>query len=301
MNRIYTLLCLAFPFGATNAQTLFYEGFDDVSGLSSAGWVLMNHSEPLGPTSWAQADGTLGAVAYSGDTLSYAQSAYTATDPNGTGTISDWMISPAVTMQDGDVIRLFTLSYNSSTFPDRIEVRISTNGGSDIGTASGDVGDFTTLVFSVNPNLDTTSYPSVASGDTWEEFMGTVSGLGAPTSCRVAVRYYVPDAGGLGSNSSTVGVDDLEVYRGSSSVGIDEADLTTVAIAPNPFTDRVVVNTGGQQTTLTVFDPTGRVVLQQRAAGNHQVDLGSQPAGVYVFEVVETANGAVTRQRVVKH
>lgn len=303
MKHTYAFLALALTAGFAQGQTLFYEGFDDVAGLAGAGWVLTNHSEPLGDLSWQQADGGMGAPAYSGDTLSYAQSGFQATDAAGSGTISDWIVSPEVLLTNGDMIRLFALSFNSSAFPDRIEVRISTNGGSDIGTSSGDVGDFTTLVFSINENLDTVSFPSLQAGEDWTGFEAAVAGLSGPTSCRIGVRYYVTDGGGTGANSSTVGVDDLEVYSGQSTIGIGELTTGDVAVFPNPASDQVTVKFGTLKgkATVTLADLSGKVYSSETLGEVYQrsfsFDTRALANGAYIVSVVK--EGASFQQRLV--
>jgi hypothetical protein len=297
------LTAMGLSIGSVSAQTLFYEGFDDMSTFSAAGWVLTNQSSPMGTNSWAQADGTMGAIANSGDTLSYAQSGFEATTSTGSGTISDWMITPIVSMENGDVIRLNALSFNSANFPDRFEVRISTNAGTNVGTMATDVGDFSTLVFDVNPNLDTMSFPSIVSGDTWTEFSGVVSGLPGATDCRIGVRYFVTDGGGTGSNSSTVGCDDLEVYRGTSTVGINEVneDAVVVNVFPNPTADILTIKTSNLSSNLVrIIDVQGKVAMEENFFSTSTINVRSLEAGTYIVEVVDTASGVSIRERIQK-
>lgn len=284
--------------GTAMGQLTFSEEFDD---LSTSGWTVVNNSSPLGTTMWAQGNGTIGVDAgHTGDATSYVFDTYTATDDAGTGTISDWLISPAITINNGDSISLWTISYNSATYADRIEVRISPNGGSDVGTDETGVGDFTNLVFSINPNLDNTSFPNVAiDGDTWTYFGGVASGLTGPTSCRIAIRYYITDGGGSGTNGSSVGIDDVSV--GNHIAGIDEIALHGVGISPNPTSDKVNVQlpTSGIY-NVTVLDATGRQMLMDQLSNNSSIDLSSFDTGVYVLEVRDVATNAVSRQRIVK-
>jgi hypothetical protein len=88
-------------------------------------------------------------------------------------------------------------------FPDRLQVRISTNGTStNVGTTAYDVGDFTVLMLDINPNLTTVDYPTV-----WTHFTVTVSGVAAPTTGRMALRYFVPDGGTSFLNGDYIGID----------------------------------------------------------------------------------------------
>ena len=58
-------------------------------------------------------------------------------------------------------------------FPDRLQVRISTNGAStNVGSTATGVGDFTTLLLDINLNYTTNGYPNV-----WTQFTVTLSGL----------------------------------------------------------------------------------------------------------------------------
>ncbi|WP_376785899.1 choice-of-anchor J domain-containing protein [Diaphorobacter nitroreducens] len=66
------------------------------------------------------------------------------------------------------------------------------------------LGDFTTLLLSVNPALVANVYPQV-----WTQYTVTISGLPAPTSGRTAFRYFVTGAGSLGSNSDYIGIDNV--------------------------------------------------------------------------------------------
>jgi len=304
MTHTYAFFAFALLSGSGQAQTLFYQGFDDVASLTGAGWVLGNQSEPLGSLSWRQADGFMNAhPAYSGPISSYAQSDFQATNSAGSGIISDWIISREVLLNNGDMIRLFALSFNSSNFPDRIEVRISPNGGSDIGTSSADVGDFSTLVFSVNENLDTVSFPSIVAGDNWTSFESAVAGLSGATSCRIGLRYFVTDGGSTGVNSSTVGIDDLEVYSGQSSVGIGELTTGDVAVFPNPASDHVAVKFGTLKgkATITLADLLGKVHSSETLGEVYQRSFSIDPRalanGTYIVSVV--MEGASFQQRLV--
>ncbi len=305
MKHTYASLtaCLLLASGTASAQTILGQHFDDIAGSLANGWIATNKSNPLGPQQWQQGTLVIGAIALTGDSTSYAENSFQATDPAGAGTISDWFISPAVTLTDGDSIALWTISFNSNAFPDRLEVRISPIGGSDVGADENSVGDFTTLVFSINPNLNTTDYPSITGqGDTWTRFGGEVSGLGAPTSCRVAMRYFVTDGGGTGANSSSIGVDELDVFTGTSSIGISEHTLANVGINPNPTADRLFINIGGSAATfdLSMMNAAGQKVLADRVNNNAVLDLSTFENGVYVLEIRNVLTGAVSRERVVK-
>lgn len=303
MTHAYTFsLALTFGLmigGAAKAQVTFSEGFDDLAGN---GWTVVNNSNPMGTTMWSQGQGGVGVDAgHSGDATSYVEDTYTATTDAGSGTISDWLISPATMIDNGDSISLWTISYNSATYADRVEVRISPNGGNSVGADESSVGDFTNLVFTINADLDNTTYPNVAvDGDTWSYFGGVVSGLNGASSCRIAVRYYITDGGGTGTNGSSVGIDDVTVT--SNVVGIEEIALKGVSISPNPTLDRVnVALPAAGNYSLDIMDAIGRKVLSQNITSNQTLDLTSFTSGVYLLEVRDLTTTAVSRQRVVKN
>ena len=52
----------------------------------------------------------------------------------------------------------YTRTVDAPTFPDRLQVRMSTNGASsNVGTTATDVGDFTALLLDINPTYTTTA------------------------------------------------------------------------------------------------------------------------------------------------
>ncbi len=191
--------------GAPAQAATFSEGFDNIATLSGAGWSLQNLSSPVGTTGWFQG------VAATFPAQSGAPTSYIGANFNnaaGTGTISNWLLTPNLTFFNGDTISFFTRTVTEVAFPDRLELRFSGNGAStNVGTTSASVGDFTTLLLTVNPNLTFTGYPS-----DWTQFTATLSGLAAGgVSGRVGFRYFVPDGGPLGSNSDFIGIDTLNI------------------------------------------------------------------------------------------
>jgi hypothetical protein len=193
--------CLVMGAAHAESQTIIEEGFDNVPALFAAGWARPNRSEPLGTVVWSQCSGTVIPPAHSGTANSCIFVDFDSTGNNGT--ISNWLLTPAVTLANNTTLRFFTRTATSSTFPDRLQVRMSTSGAStNVGTSSTDVGDFTTLLLEINPNQTVGGYPTV-----WTQFSATITGLAVPANGRVAFRYFVTDAGFLGNNSDIIGVD----------------------------------------------------------------------------------------------
>ena len=210
MRKIFTSICTALVLTSsitTNATAqAINEGFNDITTLAGAGWVQTNNSVPVGSTSWFQGN----PVALGGpfDAFNGATNAYIGANFNnttGANTISNWLLTPNSTIKNGDVIQFYTRTYAPTTYADRLEVRLSTNGAStNVGVGSAAVGDFTTLLLSINPTLNLTAYPT-----TWTQYTITISGLSAPTSGRFALRYFVTNGGPSGNNSDYIGIDNF--------------------------------------------------------------------------------------------
>jgi len=206
MKIKYTLKSLfaGFLFAACSLNTSaqgFTEGFNDITTLVPGGWFMQNNSVPVGSTGWFQGNDIV-FPAQSGATNSYIGANFNNT--TGANTISNWLLTPNRTFRNGDVLTFYT-RYSGSIYPDRLQVRLSTNGAStNVGTGSAAVGDFTTLLLDINPTLTVSGYPAV-----WTQYTITLSGLSAPTSGRFAFRYFVTNGGPTGANSDYIGIDNV--------------------------------------------------------------------------------------------
>lgn len=180
---------------------------EDFDAVVPAGWTVINNSDPVGTTSWFQGL-TSSFEAHAGSADSYAAANFNAAGigPTGPDTISAWLVTPNITFNNGDVVSFWTRSV-SNEFPDRLELRFSSVGGSDVGAGAFDVGTFTTLLVEVNPTLsDAPGYPVE-----WTQFSASISGLGGPTMGSLGFRYFVEDGGAFGSNSNYIGIDSFSV------------------------------------------------------------------------------------------
>jgi hypothetical protein len=183
------------------------ENFDD--GVPS-GWTVNNLSDPLGFTNWFQGS-TRWFEAHDGAADSYVGANFNA--GADTASISDWLIMPTSTYRNGDTLSFFTRTADFSFNPDRLDVRFSSVGGTDVGESAQSVGTFTTLMLSINPNQQQFGYP-----DTWTQFNVTLSGLAGPTSGAFAFHYVVNDAGPDGFNSNYIGIDTVQVTSVAAAV-----------------------------------------------------------------------------------
>ena len=185
--------------GTTASAASLIEGFEAVP---VTGWTTVNNSTTLGSTGWFQGNEDV-FPAQAGSAASYIGANFNNT--TGANTISNWFISPTLSFNNGDVVSFFTRTADVVQFPDRLELRFSSVGGTNVGATASSVGTFA-LLLSVNPTLTTIGYPN-----TWTQFSAAISGLGGPTNAAIAFRYFVTDGGPLGDNSDYIGIDTLRI------------------------------------------------------------------------------------------
>lgn len=195
----------------------FVETFD---GLSAAqplpvGWTQKNNSDPVGvsgQSAWFRSSGFSVPVAPQSGANAIATNFQAGA---GVSTLSAWLMTPVMNWSDGEVITFWTRSLNSPTdptnqFADRLQVRLSVNGGRNPGSGASDVGDFVTLLLDINPTLAASgsdAYPT-----SYRQYNVTLSGLpGGSADGSLAFRYFVPSGGPSGDNSNAVIVDTLSV------------------------------------------------------------------------------------------
>jgi hypothetical protein len=176
------------------------EGFDDITNLVPNGWFMQNNSQPLGATGWFQGNPAV-FTSFDG-----APNAYIGANFNngaGLATISNRLLTPPITLQNGAQLTFYTRTTDFDPdcfFPDRLQVRMSTNGAStNVGTTATSVGDFTNLLLDINPTY-ADSYPHV-----WTQFTVTVTGVPSPTTDS-AFRYFVENGGPSGANAISASI-----------------------------------------------------------------------------------------------
>lgn len=206
MKKLFILLFIAVFCVNFSAQIQqINESFVSPFSPSSAGWFLQNNSVPLGPGTWAQGTGSV-FPAYSGGQNDYASVNFSSQAPT-TGDISNFFITPTITLVNGGVLEFYTrTTSNPSSFPDRLEIRYATGTGTGaIGAGTAAVGAFTSTLGVINPNLTSTGYP-----DTWTLYSYTLTGITGTVAGRFAFRYFVEDGGQNGTNSDYIGIDDVK-------------------------------------------------------------------------------------------
>lgn len=323
-----TLLSLLFcvPF-LGQAQNLYNYGFNGTTAdMTTAGWVRTNQSTSASTTLWTVGSytpvvvNTLGVPpvqatpfqnqAYTngqtcpipngqdGTPNTFALVNFTSTSSSATSgaTISNWLISPVVTVQNGDIITFYSRlgkysATGAASFADNLQLRMSTNGAATVNPAGGptNLGDFTNLLVEINPALNLTSYPT-----TWTQFSYTVTGLSGPTAVKLGFRYFVTNAGPNGSNSDIIGIDTFSVDR---PLGTSDFFAKNFTVFPNPAND--ILNITAKNNTeikgIQITDLNGRVVkkMNQQTQAEVQINVADLTAGAY-FISVETNDGNAT-------
>ena len=241
------------------------EGFTTVL---PAGWARQNLSSPVGPQNWAQG---IPAVfpSFNGAPNAYAFNNFNAT--TGDNTISSWMFTPVVNIKNGDVVSFHTRTQDPAanqgvTYPDRLELRMSTNGASvNAGTTNTSVGDYTNLLLTINPTLTTTGYPF-----TWTRFTATVSGVTGTVSGRLAFRYFVTN-GGFGANSDAIGVDQVEFSTPSTANCANVVTNLTVNITGGVGPYTLVYSNGTTNTTINNYVSGSNIQVSPSATTTYTI------------------------------
>jgi hypothetical protein len=202
------LLLLVSTSVTLKAQTLLEENFNTLPTpfVLPIGWTSTNLSSPIGTGSWS-AGSTATFNAFEGPATGYLAVNYNS--GAGVSTLNNWIMTPTVSVQNGDQVSFYTRVPDASSWADRIELRQSISGSASTNpTGLTDVGSYATLCLTVNSNLVAAQYPS-----TWTKFTYVVTGLTGQVSSRFALRYTVPDGGPSGNNSNFVGIDAFQVKR----------------------------------------------------------------------------------------
>ena len=168
-------------------QVLLSEGFDSVSDLGAAGWVISNMSTPGGavPEGWYQGSPDPTRFdAQAGFPTSFAASSFVTTAAGGT--LSNWLVTPTFSTATATQISFWVRGANDPGFFDSFTYGVS-SGSSD------------SAAFSLRPT-------SIAPVGDWTQVTFGLSAQGAGAIGRLAIVYT-----GAADNSSLIGIDTLTV------------------------------------------------------------------------------------------
>lgn len=283
-----------------NAQTVFSYGFD---GAFPADWTRTNQSTPVTTVLWGPGSFTLPLdaaifgsgnintlpVGQAGGANSFAIVNFNST--SGAGNISNWLITPVINVKDGDEVSFYSRKGTDAAqdYPDRLELRYSTAATTVVpSTGATDVGSFTNLGVSVNPNLvGGFVYPK-----TWTKYSFVMSGVGTvPVPVKFGFRYFVTNGGPSGLNSDIIGLDTFLVNRVNLGTSETAAKKESLTVSPNPTSDYLSIKGGEKINKVEVFDMGGRKVDVNIV--ENKVDVRSLNAGSYIINI-ETKAGKTT-------
>ena len=195
----------------------------------------------------------------------YLPSSYiTALLSSGT---DEWFVSPLIDLTNDQTIWL-ELNYSSDALI-TTTVELSQGGL--------DPGDFTTIY-----TLPTSASPTLTQPINLSEH-----NQGNPV--RIAVRF---------GNHNESGSEKFELHelRILKSLGIDDVSTATLAVHPNPARQMVSVTLPDPNGTLTLFDATGRQLMQRQTASTETtVDVHTLPQGVYMLQYTSPRGTTTTR------
>ncbi|MCY1221306.1 hypothetical protein D3C87_342720 [compost metagenome] len=313
----------------SNAQNIYSYGFSGVTAdLTTAGWERTNQStSPTSVTQPTPALWTIGAYtpvvvnAAATNANPFGDQVYTAGQtsptPNGqaggensfalvnfrsttstsatAGTISNWLITPVITVQNGDIVTFYSRKGTSGTtdYPDRLELRMSTATTTVVpSTGPTDVGSFTTVGVTINPTLVAGFvYPK-----TWTQYTYTVSGLTGATPVKFGFRYFVTAGGPNGNNSDIIGIDTFSVDR---TLNTSDFFANNFSMYPNPSTG--LVNLASKNNvainTIQITDLNGRVVrnINTNSVSETQINISDLTTGMYFLNIQTDLGSGTTK------
>ncbi len=180
---------------SSQAGVILSEGFEGTA--LPTGWAVINRSTPVGPATWGKGN-TNFFNAQSGTAGSYyADSFEAASQAGSTASIADYLITPTIQLNNGYTFSFWARSDGDPSFPDRLQLVMSTSGTSTAATS------FATVLLSINPTVASGGFPT-----DWTQFTGTISGLAGLTTGRLAFLYSIPNALTAGDY---IGVDNVVV------------------------------------------------------------------------------------------
>jgi hypothetical protein len=188
--------------------TSFKEEFKDVYSLTTnSGWVIKDNSDNgMGTTNAFWSQGMVGtdksgnpygfpAYSYSSSKTEYIYSAASAAP------ISSWLITPLLSVKNGDKISFYTRGDANGNNADRMQVLMDKSTSPDVGDSINSVGSFTTVLFDINSAQAVNGYPV-----TWTKYEYTFSGISGKINTRIAFRRYVTGS----ANAMGIGMDVFE-------------------------------------------------------------------------------------------
>lgn len=194
--------------GATNS---FTEEFVDFFNLTSTGWLFIDNSTSNlsgGSTNAGWEQGRFGfdksgtwhgfsAFSYNGLNTEYAYSTVWSSDTKVS--VSGWMITPVLSVKNGDKISFYTRCDTTAAFANRMQVRMAKTSVDKLGSTSAlSTGYYKDVLLDINPTQVLNGYPN-----TWTKYEYTFTGFSENTDVRIGFRHYLDK----GTQFNGIGVD----------------------------------------------------------------------------------------------
>lgn len=80
--------------------------------------------------------------------------------------------------------------------------------------------------------------------------------------------------------------------------GINQNVISEISIYPNPATDYLTIATGLNESTISLFNQTGKEIISKNVSGNYKIPVSHYPAGLYLLRV-ESGNGKVQTEKII--
>lgn len=183
MKKALAAMALAGITMSAQAGVLYQQGFDNVNGLASQGWVMNNASSPNGITGWYQGDQSqFGAQAGAGN--SYIAANYN--NAAAGGTLANWLISPVFDISKDGSVSFWLRAAADPDYSDHVAFGFSSGGSA--------LADF---IMSTSVTVPT---------DGWSLYTIAYDGRGAGSTARFAIEYT-----GAAVSANYIGIDSFSV------------------------------------------------------------------------------------------
>jgi hypothetical protein len=184
-SSLIALALLALGAVQAHASVLLSEGFDNVAGLTGAGWTVQNFSGPVTQTSTTWFQGNAGIFeSQAGAPDSYLAANFLAADTGGD--IELYMLAPDLLLTNGDTISFWTRTDCCTP-----------GSGDDLLVGIWGLGS----LFDINPGNADDGFPL-----DWTHYTVVVSGLSGPTVVKFGFEYFGP-----ADRLNYIGIDSVEV------------------------------------------------------------------------------------------
>jgi hypothetical protein len=181
------------PYTGSPIAQSFTEEFKDFTTLvSNSGWITDNNTgDTLGNSYdlWSQGQTGTDKSGNASGLLAYSSSKspdeYAYSAPDYYFPMSSWLITPLLSVKNGDKISFYTSTSPDGYTSNRMQVLMSLSGGFDVGDSVNAVGSFTTVLLDINPTEGGGLYPV-----TWKKYEYTFTTLQEKTDIRIGFRHY---------------------------------------------------------------------------------------------------------------